>query len=73
MILLIDVENNPKKPANKMHATLACLLTCVRIAHVLQIPFSSEKRHPLKLNITYITTNFSNISRAIVDELGVHF
>ena len=34
-ILFIDVENIPKNPANSMRATLACLLTCVCIAHVL--------------------------------------
>ena len=67
------MENIPKNPANKMRATLACLLTCVRIEHLLQIPFSSEKRHPLKLNITYIIANLSNISRAIVEKLGVRF
>ena len=34
-ILFRDVENNPKNPAKSMRATLACLLTCVWIAHVL--------------------------------------
>ena len=34
-ILFIDVEKIPKNPANSMRATLACLLTCVCIAHVL--------------------------------------
>ena len=34
-ILFVDVENFPKNPANKMRATLACLFTCVLIAHVL--------------------------------------
>ena len=34
-ILFIDDENIPKKPANSMRATLACLFTCVCIAHVL--------------------------------------
>ena len=34
-ILLIDDEKNPKNPANSMRATLACLFTCVCIAHVL--------------------------------------
>ena len=34
-ILFIDVEKIPKNPANSMRATLACLFTCVCIAHVL--------------------------------------
>ena len=34
-ILFIDDENIPKHPANNMRATLACLFTCVCIAHVL--------------------------------------
>ena len=34
-ILLIDDEKIPKNPANSMRATLACLFTCVCIAHVL--------------------------------------
>ena len=34
-IIFIDVENIPKKPANSMRATLACLFTFVCIAHVL--------------------------------------
>ena len=34
-ILFIDVAKIPKNPANSMRATLACLLTCVCIAHVL--------------------------------------
>ena len=34
-ILLIDDEKIPKNPANNMRATLACLFTCVCIAHVL--------------------------------------
>ena len=34
-ILFIDVENIPKNPAKSMRATLACLFTCVWIAHVL--------------------------------------
>ena len=34
-ILLIDVENIPKNPAKSMRATLACLFTCVCVAHVL--------------------------------------
>ena len=34
-ILFIDDEKIPKNPANSMRATLACLLTCVCIAHVL--------------------------------------
>ena len=34
-ILFIDVEKIPKKLVNKMRATLACLFTCVCIAHVL--------------------------------------
>ena len=34
-ILFIDDENIPKNPANNMRATLACLFTCVCIAHVL--------------------------------------
>ena len=33
--LVMDVENIPKNPAKSMHATLACLFTCVCIAHVL--------------------------------------
>ena len=33
-ILINDLENNPKNPAKNMHATLACLFTCVSIAHV---------------------------------------
>ena len=47
-ILFFDVENIPKKPAISMRATLACLFTCVCIAHVLYIPFSSEKVNPIK-------------------------
>ena len=39
LILLIDVENIPKNPAKSMRAKLACLFTCVCIAHVLKIPF----------------------------------
>ena len=35
IILFIDDENIPKKPANSMRATLACLFTCVYIVHVL--------------------------------------
>ena len=34
-ILFIDVEKIPKNPAKSMRATLACLFTCVCIAHVL--------------------------------------
>ena len=34
-ILFIDEEKIPKNPANSMRATLACLFTCVCIAHVL--------------------------------------
>ena len=34
-ILFIDDEKIPKNPANSMRATLACLFTCVCIAHVL--------------------------------------
>ena len=34
-ILFFDDEKIPKNPANNMHATLACLFTCVCIAHVL--------------------------------------
>ena len=34
-ILLIDDEKIPKNPANSIRATLACLFTCVCIAHVL--------------------------------------
>ena len=34
-LLFIDDEKIPKKPANSMRATLACLFTCVCIAHVL--------------------------------------
>ena len=32
-ILFIDKEKIPKNPANSMRATLACLFTCVCIAH----------------------------------------
>ena len=60
-ILFIDEEKIPKKPANSMRATLACLFTCVCIAHVLQIPFKSEKRNPIKLNIAYRIVNFSKL------------
>ena len=35
IILFIGVENIPKNPAKSMRATLACLLNCVWIAHVL--------------------------------------
>ena len=34
-ILFMDVENIPRNPAKSMRATLACLFTCVCIAHVL--------------------------------------
>ena len=34
-ILFIDDEKVPKNPAKSMRATLACLFTCVCIAHVL--------------------------------------
>ena len=34
-ILFIDDEKIPKNPANSTSATLACLFTCVCIAHVL--------------------------------------
>ena len=34
-VLFLYVENIQKKPANSMRATLACLFTCVCIAHVL--------------------------------------
>ena len=34
-ILFMDVENIPKNPAKSLRATLACLFTCVCIAHVL--------------------------------------
>ena len=34
-ILFNDDEKIPKNPANSMRATLACLFTCVCIAHVL--------------------------------------
>ena len=34
-ILFIDEEKIPKNPANSMRATLACLFTCVCLAHVL--------------------------------------
>ena len=34
-ILFIDDEKIPKNPANSMRATLACLFSCVCIAHVL--------------------------------------
>ena len=36
MILLIEVENIPKNPANKMLATLAYLFTYVFFGHVLK-------------------------------------
>ena len=42
-ILLIDVENISKKPAKRMRATLACLFTCVSIAHVLEILLRERK------------------------------
>ena len=35
IILFLDLENIPKNPAKSMRATLACLLTCEWIAHVL--------------------------------------
>ena len=34
-ILFIDDEKIPKNPPSSMRATLACLFTCVCIAHVL--------------------------------------
>ena len=34
-ILIFDDEKIPKNPANSIRATLACLFTCVCIAHVL--------------------------------------
>ena len=34
-LLFIDDEKIPKNPENNMRATLACLFTCVCIAHVL--------------------------------------
>ena len=34
-ILFIDDEKIPKNPANRIRATLACLFTCVCIAHLL--------------------------------------
>ena len=33
--LIIADEKFPKNPANSMRATLACLFTCVCLAHVL--------------------------------------
>ena len=33
--LFMDVENTPKSHAKSVRATLACLFTCVCIAHVL--------------------------------------
>ena len=50
-----------KNPANNMRATLACRFTCVCIAHVLEIPFSYEKRNPIKLNIAYKIVNLSKM------------
>ena len=47
-ILFIDAEKIQKKPAKSIRATLACLFTCVCIAHELQIPFNREKRNPIK-------------------------
>ena len=60
-ILFIDDENIPKNPANNMRATLACRFTCVGIAPGLSIPFSNEKRYPIKLNIAYKIVNLSNM------------
>ena len=34
-ISFFDDESIPKNPANNMRATLACLFTCVCIAHML--------------------------------------
>ena len=34
-ILFIDVEKIPTNPAKSVRATLACLFTCVCIAHLL--------------------------------------
>ena len=33
--LFFDAENIPKNPAKSLRATIACLFTCVCIAHVL--------------------------------------
>ena len=57
----MDVESIPKNPAKSMRATLACLFTCVFIAHLLKIPFNREKRNPIKLNIAYNIVNLSKI------------
>ena len=57
----MDDENIPKNPANNMRATLAWRLTCVCIAHVLKVPFNSEKRNPIKLNIAYKIVNLSKM------------
>ena len=42
--LFIDVEKILKNPAKSMRATLACLLTCVCLAHVLKILFNRDKK-----------------------------
>ena len=60
-ILFIDDEKIPKNPANSLRATLACLFTCVCIAQVLYIPFKSEKRNPIKLNMAYKIVYFSKM------------
>ena len=60
-ILLDEVENITKNPANIMRATLACLLTCLCIAHVLSIPFINEKKKPKSLNVAYKIGNLSKI------------
>ena len=44
-----------------MRATLACLLTCVWIVHVLQISLNNEKRSPKKLNVAYNKVKISKM------------
>ena len=50
-----------KNPAKSMRATLACLLNCVWVAHLLLMPFSKEKINPKKLNFAYNIVNFSKM------------
>ena len=56
-ILLIEFEIIPKKLANNMRATLACLFTCFCVAHVLYITLGNEKRNAKLLNIAYKIVN----------------
>ena len=46
-----------------MRATVVCLLNCVCVAHVLEIPLSSKKICPIKLQIAIIPVNLSNIDQ----------